>query len=213
MGAEPTDYFRGGYVAGSDRGKVTGCTKGNTKHLIARYVSDKSGSGRFDITFTQKVGELSRDLHDRRAGDWPLHRIVQGTFRRRRSCREGRARRRGAGESCHQVPRAQPRHRSTSGRLFTPGTRSEGCSYHRENHGPDYRNPSRAPRQRRRPRHAPPEPMPHSGDSDQGRQGPVPGTNAWAHRASDALGPHRSGRRTPTGAMRGRDPRHDRGHL
>src|SRR4051794_29897509 len=51
--AEPTDYFRGGYVAGSDSGKVTGCTKGNRKHLIARYVSDKSGSGTFDIAFAE----------------------------------------------------------------------------------------------------------------------------------------------------------------
>lgn len=56
QGGEPcagtTDYFRGGYVAGSDRGKVTGCTKGNKRHLIARYVSDKSGRGTFDITYS-----------------------------------------------------------------------------------------------------------------------------------------------------------------
>ena len=65
--AEPTDYFRGGYVAGSDRGKVTGCTKGNKKHLIARYVSDKSGSGTFDITFAEPASFRGTYTTDARA--------------------------------------------------------------------------------------------------------------------------------------------------
>ena len=48
----PSEYYRGGYVSGSETGKVTGCTVGGPKRMRARYRSDDGAAhGTFDVTF------------------------------------------------------------------------------------------------------------------------------------------------------------------